>query len=46
MKQRIGTALSLVGLAAIAVSLYLVNPALLIGVGGVIAVGVGNILSR
>ena len=46
MKQRIGTAIALAGLLAIVACIYLVNPVLLIGVGGLIAVGVGNILSR
>jgi len=46
VKQAIGSAIAIAGLAAIALCLYLIHPALLIGVGGVIAVGVGNLISR
>ncbi len=42
----IAAVLELAGIAAILVTAYLLNPVLLLGIGGFAAVAVGNVIDR
>lgn len=42
----LSAAIELAGLAAILVSAYLLNPVLLLGLGGLVAVAAGNAIDR